>query len=958
MPRVVVIAEKPSVGKELAKVLGCRERGDGFVSNDKYIVTWAVGHLVALSMPNEIDAKYQKWDKKDLPILPESIPLKVITASRKQYEVVKKLMNDKDTASLICATDAGREGELIFRYIYIMAKCKKSFQRLWISSLTEQAIRDGFRDLQPGSKYDNLFESARCRSEADWLVGMNASRGYSLAFRENLHFGRVQTPTLALLVRRKQDIENFVSTPYASLTADFGDYKGVFFSDALNPDTHIVDKKKADGGVLSAADIARALGAKVNGKNGTVILSETQRKKEQPPQLYDLTSLQRDANKEKGFTAEQTLNLAQSLYEKHKALTYPRTDSRYLPPDMISKVKETFALLPKEYKPLVSGAMPGGKLNTSSRTIDASKVSDHHAIIPTAQTADMEKMNANERALFDMVVRRTLAAFYPPFVYDATKIITEVDGKYQFRTTGRSVVSNGWRDVNAPTKVKTDDDENDETSLPTIKKGETRAVKGFTVKEGMTKPPAPYTDASLLTAMETAGGDSDDEEIVAAMKGHGIGTPATRASIIESLVKNKYVERKGKALNATQLGVGLIAVAPQEITSAELTGKWEYALNLIAEGKRDAATFMESINRFATFLVNDASSKGNKMPNASFGKKSGSGTTKSGYTVTEIADLECPLCHKGHVVHMVGKYNFFKCSENKGKDSGCAFVLYANALERHGGPIINEKTIAVVLSGEPYDAGKGLTCYYEPDKGLVIEGGTERASTGTGVKKLNIACPNCHAGQVVRIAGNGKNGPYELYKCSDDCGLAIFADCLSRKNGPAITEDALRAFANGEDYSTRTGSVSFESGSLLYTDNEGVDSEPVSVISSSFKKASSAKKGSSAKKSYGGNGGRSGGTAGSGLKCPLCGKGTVRESDKNFYCSNYKTCKFQVWKNAFERCGGSNITITLLKNLLEKKRVKANDGSVFAWTENGIEFYKSGEKKPAKTAMVINTYSR
>ena len=416
MGKIVVVAEKPSVGRDIARVLGCRTGGDGCLIGDRYIVTWAVGHLVTLMEPNELDPKYEKWSFATLPILPETIPLKVISQTKDQFSKVKKLINSQETDSLICATDAGREGELIFRYIYEKAQCQKPFQRLWISSMTDEAITEGFRDIRPGADYDGLYESARCRSKADWLVGMNASRAFTLKYNTLLSIGRVQTPTLAILVKRRKEIEDFKPEGFCTLTADFGDYSGVYFSEKLDPDTHLKEKEDAE-----------KIAAEVKGKTGTVIQAETTRKKELPPQLYDLTSLQRDANRMLGFTADKTLKTAQSLYEKHKALTYPRTDSRFLPPDMIPRVVQTMKLLPEAYQKFVPGALPGGKLPVSKRTIDQTKVTDHHAIIPTAKRADPSKFTEDERKLYDMVARRMLAAFYPACDYDATKIVTKVD---------------------------------------------------------------------------------------------------------------------------------------------------------------------------------------------------------------------------------------------------------------------------------------------------------------------------------------------------------------------------------------------------------------------------------------------------------------------------------------------------------------------------------------------------
>lgn len=691
MGKIVVLAEKPSVGRDIARVIGCRTSGDGCLIGDKYIVTWAVGHLVTLSEPDEMDGKYKKWSFATLPILPEKIPLKVISATKTQFSKVKKLMNDRETDSLICATDAGREGELIFRYIYEMAGCKKPFDRLWISSMTDEAIWEGFSAIRPGSDYDGLYESARCRSRADWLVGMNASRAFTLKYDALLSVGRVQTPTLAILVKRRKEIENFKPEGYCTLTADFGDYRGIWFSANNDPDTHIRTKEEAEA---AAAD--------VKGKTGRVVSAETTRKRDLPPQLYDLTSLQRDANRMLGFTADKTLKTAQSLYETHKALTYPRTDSRYLPPDMIPRVVQTMKLLPEVYRPYVAGALPEGKLPVSKRTIDASKVSDHHAILPTAKKADLSRFSPDERNLYDMVARRMLAAFYPAYEYDATKVITAV-GSHTFRTNGRVTVNNGWHDVpplEKPPKPKknTKADEEEEGPLPNLQEGDTREVRKTQVKEDQTKPPAPHTDASLLAAMETAGKDLEDEELVRQMKGSGIGTPATRAAIIERLIKVGYAARRGKTLNATDKGVMLIGIMPPEIASPEMTGRWELALHDITDGKQDPERFMEGIRKMSSFLVDYARNTAQPMafpPDERRKKHAGRGGS-----ATVLEGTVCPVCGKGKL----RETNLaFGCTE-----AACKCTVWKDCLQRAGGPALTAKLMTLLLEKKQLQGSTGI----------------------------------------------------------------------------------------------------------------------------------------------------------------------------------------------------------------------------------------------------------
>lgn len=694
MGQTVVLAEKPSVGRDIARVLGCNQRGNGFLRGNGYTVTWAVGHLVTLMEPDELDAKYKRWSMDTLPILPETIPLKVIPTSADQFHTVQQLLNADDTDRIICATDAGREGELIFRYIYQQAKCRKPFLRLWISSMTDEAIAEGFRSIQPGEQYDGLYQSALCRSQADWLVGMNASRAFTLRYDTLLSVGRVQTPTLAILVKRRREIEAFKPEQFATLTADFGDYKGIWFSEKVDPDTHLPDKK-------TAQTIADA----IKGKTGHVLSALTERRRELPPQLYDLTSLQRDANRLLGFTADKTLKVAQSLYEQRKALTYPRTDSRHLPPDMIPRVVQTMHLLPADYQPLVPPALPDGKLPVSKRTIDETKVTDHHALIPTAQRVNPATFTEDERQLYDLVARRMLAAFYPACEFDATRVITQVE-EHTFRTNGRVVLQNGWHDVPVlahppKTRKKAKSDAEEDTPLPPLQSGDTRTVQKTAIKEDATKPPAQHTDASLLASMESAGKELADEELSRQMKGSGIGTPATRAAIIERLLKVGYCERKGKTLMATDKGVQLISIMPGALASPEMTGRWELALNKIADGKQDAAKFMESIRKFSIFLVDYARKA---SPALSFADDAQRIQRQEHLTHTAkpLEGCLCPVCGKGQVLE---NERSFLCSR---LSAGCHFTLWKDCLTRGGGPLLQEKLLRLLLEKHEVHGSTGI----------------------------------------------------------------------------------------------------------------------------------------------------------------------------------------------------------------------------------------------------------
>lgn len=585
----LVVAEKPSVGRDIARVLGATKSGTGCLTNDSYIVTWAVGHLVTLSEPDEIKEEWKRWSIYTLPILPADIPLKVISQSKDQYAVVKNLMNSDKVDKIICATDAGREGELIFRYIYRMAGCKKPCERLWISSMTDAAIKAGFAALKPSSEYDGLYASACCRSEADWLVGMNATRAFTIRYDSLLSAGRVQTPTLALIVKRDAEIDAFVSKPYYEVTAKFGKYTGTWF-EPKTQEARIDDKVRAE-----------EIKKKVSGKIGTITECTKTQKREGPEKLYDLTTLQREANRKFGYSADKTLEIAQALYERHKIITYPRTDSRFLPDDMKPKVAKTLGLLPEPYKGFVEQIVP---VQQSTRIYDNSKISDHHAIIPTDNMSGYSHLNQDEKNIFDLVARRLIANHYPDRIYNSCRIITQCEDEL-FKTNCVQTVSDGWRALYAGEKPK------DETvqDIPDVNKGDTAPATDVKVASKKTKAPQPYTDDTLLKSMEDAGKTIEDEELREKMKDSGLGTPATRAAIINRLIQVGYAKRVAKQIRATEKGKLFISVAPEEMTSAVTTGKWERALAKMAK-LTDAAQiaekqkkFMESIRRYSGFLV-------------------------------------------------------------------------------------------------------------------------------------------------------------------------------------------------------------------------------------------------------------------------------------------------------------------------------------------------------------------
>lgn len=583
MGMICVLAEKPSVARDIARVLGANTPGKGCLKGGGYVVTWAVGHLVTQVNPEEIDARWKTWRQDTLPMLPENIPLKVIAQSRDQFQCVKTILNAPQVDSVICATDAGREGELIFRRIYQMAGCQKPFRRLWISSMTEEAIAEGFANLRDGADYDGLYASALCRSDADWLVGMNGSRAFTLRYDSLLSVGRVQTPTLSILVKRALEIRNFVPENYWEVQADFGGYRGTWID--KDGKTRIPDEK-------TAKEIVSA----VTGREGEVLEVSTERKRVPPPLLYDLTTLQREANARYGFTAQKTLNLAQALYEKHKLLTYPRTDSRYLSHDMRPKVQGILKGMPEPLRALVLS--PDKAVDPGKRVYDDAKLTDHHAIIPTGRRPGT--LTADEQKLYEMVARQLIAAFYPDMEYDAMSAVTGV-GEHKFLSRGRAVIAQGWQAANPPLRSKPKKGE-EEQALPQLQKGQRVPVKSAKAVAKKTTPPSPYTENTLLAAMENAGKFVENEELRRQMKERGLGTPATRAAIIERLIAVDYVRREKKALIPTDKGIRLIAVAPEQLSSPETTGRWEKGLSDIAAGKMDPNRFMQSIRRYCAFL--------------------------------------------------------------------------------------------------------------------------------------------------------------------------------------------------------------------------------------------------------------------------------------------------------------------------------------------------------------------
>lgn len=676
MGKTLVIAEKPSVARDIAKTLGVSGKNEGYLTGENYVVSWAIGHLVTLAEPEAYDVKYKKWNFETLPILPDSMKLEAIKKTRSQLKVLHKLMHSREIDEIICATDSGREGELIFRYIYEITQCRKPFRRLWISSMTETAIREGFAHLQDGSHYDLLYHSARCRAEADWLVGMNASRAYTIRYGALLSIGRVQTPTLALIVEKQKEIDAFVPQDYFEVQADFEQYTGFWIDEKENTRLDLREK-------------AEQIAARVKGQRGIVSQIVKEEKRQLPPLLYDLTELQRECNRKFGFSAKKTLDIAQSLYEKRKMITYPRTDSRYLSDDMAGKIKQTLGRLKdvQEFSPYAAEVLAKEKLPLSKRIIDNSKVTDHHAIIPTDTRLRTDHLTPEENKVFSLVAARFLAVFYPAYVYESTKVYTKV-GLDTFLSKGKTVLQEGWQAVEKallPETRKNKTEKEEEQQLPPLTEQQPVVAKRTKVLDKKTKAPPPYTESTLLSAMENAGRFVEDEELKEQMKDSGLGTPATRAAIIERLLSVGYIMRKGKTLVPTEKGQKLIAVVPEELRSPQTTGKWEKGLSSIAKGKMTEERFLESIRRYVRFLVDDAAQHKKDVvfeaerPRGKRSRAQGLG--------------KCPLCGKGKILENSRSYY---CTEWK---NGCKFSLWKDSTEPYG-ILLDAPKVKRLLKGE------------------------------------------------------------------------------------------------------------------------------------------------------------------------------------------------------------------------------------------------------------------
>lgn len=726
MGKTLVLAEKPSVGRDLAKVLNCNQGGNGCLMGNKYIVTWALGHLVTLADPEGYGEKYKTWSLDSLPMLPKKMELVVIKQTAKQFSIVKKLLNRPDVDELVIATDAGREGELVARWILSKAGFSKPIKRLWISSQTDKSIRDGFNSLKPGRDYDNLYKSAQCRAEADWLIGLNVTRALTCKHNAQLSAGRVQTPTLAMIVERENEIRRFVPRDYWTINALMNGFT-MQWQGKSGGQARIFNKQQAD-----------ELLSKLKGHSGTVVDVKKESKEEQPPLAYDLTELQRDANRKYGYSAKETLGIMQKLYEVHKIVTYPRTDSRHITDDIVPTLPERLkSISTGPYATAARSILRGGSIKTTKRFVDNAKVSDHHAIIPTEQYVNLSALDYEERNIYDLIVKRFLAVLSPSFKYEQTTLKVDINGE-QFTARGKIVKSRGWKAIydgaeasaqaggrqSGSTQFGTGqfrddsgnpdsgDDEGPDQSLPDLKKGDKLKPSSVQLVNGKTKPPARYTEATLLTAMEHPGKFIDDDELREALdKASGLGTPATRADIIEKLFSSFYVERRGKEIHPTSKGTQLIDIVPSDLKSPELTAKWEQRLTSISRGREKPDNFIDEMKGYASKLVSNVISSADvykhdnmtreKCPecgkyllevNGKKGRMFVCQDRECGYRkrISMLSNARCPECHKKMEIRGEGDKKAFFCS--------CGYREKLDAFSKRKGEQVNKREVGKFLN--------------------------------------------------------------------------------------------------------------------------------------------------------------------------------------------------------------------------------------------------------------------
>ena len=722
--KTLVLAEKPSVGRDIARVLNCQQKAEGSIEGKEYIVTWALGHLVELRAPEGYDKKYKEWKSEDLPIMPEKLLTDVIGQTGKQYRKVESLLNRKDVGDVVIATDAGREGELVARWILLKAGCRKPCKRLWISSVTDKAIREGFAHLRDAKEYDNLFRAAVSRAEADWLVGLNATRALTCKYNAQLSCGRVQTPTLAMIAKREEEIRNFKPEAYYTIQAECmvsaAGRNPAGSAESVAGQMQQAGRSESAAGQMQPAGIASGISGKTaairfqwkDGKSGSLRTFSKERaeqiqkllktgtititgvdkklKKTYAPLLYDLTELQRESSLKFGYSAKETLNIMQRLYENHKVLTYPRTDSRYLTSDIVPTLKERIDSCAVGPYRAIAAKVKNRSFSGNLPFVNNAKVSDHHAIIPTEEVPDLMRMSVEERRIYDLVVKRFLAVMYPPFEYEETVLTARCDVSIELAARGKVVLSAGWKEVYG--EFTDSDQEEDHTEqlkeqiLPSVSKGQQLSVRSVLCKEGKTKSPARFQEATLLSAMENPVKymeHSDKNRAKTLQETGGLGTVATRADIIDKLFGSFLMEKKGQEIHLTAKGRQLLQLVPEDLRKPELTADWEMKLARIASGQIRRDQFMSEIRTYTVQLLDEIQEQegtfrhenltNKKCPecgkrllavNGKQAKLLVCQDRNCGYreTVSRTSNARCPVCHKKMEMSGSGEHASFFCS--------------------------------------------------------------------------------------------------------------------------------------------------------------------------------------------------------------------------------------------------------------------------------------------------------
>ena len=862
----VVLSEKPSVARDIARVLGAQKRGQGYLEGNGYIVTWALGHLVQFAEPDEYGPPWKgRWSFEQLPMVPEKWKLKSSRSTADQYQIVKKLLNDPQTSDIICATDAGREGENIFRLIYEHARCKKPFKRLWISSLTDAAIQAGFRALQEGSAFDHLGDAARARGQADWLMGMNLTRAYTVHNNVLCTIGRVQTPTLAMVVKRDAVIADFKKTYFYELVAQFEEGFAAKYS--KDGQTRIEKKEQAER-------LHRQLSPH---KTGKVLKVEKKIKKHRPPGLYDLNNLQRDANRRFGFTAAQVLEYAQALYETDKLITSPRTESRHISEDMVPELPGILEKLDPPQAPAALARLRGGH-KLSKAYVDRTKLTDHHAIIPTGQKPSPNLSPALKK-VYDLVVARFVGVFLPDQVVEETTVTVDIGGE-TFIAKGSVVLEEGWKVVeprrgdNAKTKNKEGEDEDPPQAIPPLEQGQEVHIKSMDVVEKETKPPRPYTDATLLAAMKNAGREIEDDELASAMKESGLGTPATRAEMIEKLIRTGYVFREKKSIISTEKGKALVGLVAEPLRSPELTAEWEQQLKDVEEGQRPVAEFYDGIAAFVRDLVPKVRQGPALSPEQAAQARAEQGGAKKGKGKGPGKELgPCPKCKEGKVCENAKAYG---CSRYR---DGCDFTIWKTVAKKK----LSEKQVQLLMANGRSEKMKGFTSKagkkfearlkFDDAFKVVFDFDDGPRNGSSGAKGRSAAKPGAsrRGGASPQASRRDDPGPPPVY---------------SEDPGPPPLETPVR------------------------------EAPPPSYAETSTAPAAD----------------RPAAQAPAVLTCPKCNQGQIIEGQRGFGCNRYREgCDFVVWKEM----AGKKLTEKQIQTLIAKgktgliKGFKSKKGSKF-----------------------------